>query len=113
MKLLAGFAAALCALVLLLLKQLFEKQAQLDAVRAQLVQAHERLDEWERLRQEAEASAAWESSEPSGGAGAWIVEARHLSDLEHCARAPERLADLQQRVQGLRAAAAPPTKPGS
>jgi hypothetical protein len=48
MQVLAGFAAALCALVLLLVKQLFEKQAQLDVARAQLQQALERLAEWDR-----------------------------------------------------------------
>jgi len=110
MKLLAGFAAALCTLVLLLVKQLFEKQAQIDAVRAQLVQAHERLDAWERLWREAEGSAALE---PSKAGGEWIVEARRLSDLEHYARASERMADLRQRVQDLRTASAPPTIPGS
>jgi hypothetical protein len=98
MQVLVGLAVALCALALLLIKQLFEKQAQLDAARAQLQQAHER-------------SAAWG---PSGRADEWGVEARRLSDLVDLEQAPERLADLQQRVRHLRAAFPPaPTVPGS
>jgi uncharacterized protein (DUF3084 family) len=111
MKVMIGFAVALCALALLLIKQLFEKQAQLDAVRAQLQQAHERLGEWERFRQATERSAAWG---PSGRADEWGGEARRLSDLADLEQAPERLADLQQRVRHLRAAFPPaPTVPGS
>lgn len=99
MTVLAGFAGALCLLVLLLVKQLFEKQAQLDAARAQLDQAHARLAEWGRFQQAVERSEAWGSP---GRANEWIDQAQHLSDFEQLEQAPARLADLQRRVLHLR-----------
>jgi predicted Holliday junction resolvase-like endonuclease len=98
-KALIVLMVALCALVLLLIKQLFEKQAQLDTLRGLLEQAEQHL---------AERSPEWG---PSEQADEWVVEKRRLSNLEYRTQTSEQMDDLKRRVREARAAASPPDPP--